>query len=517
VAALLTAAEADVRAAAIEASSAISGPEMAPRIALLLGDASPAVRSAALVALSRAGSEWAGPAAAELDDLLGSTDPAALSAAARAIAALGRSEHAPLLAPLLTHAAPPDVRTSAIRAASALRSDALLAPLIGALGDTRVATDAGEALVCYGSGIEHDLAAALDDARLPPTCRSRIPRVLGRLQTPAATAVLVSRLREPDEAVRAAVYAALMNPTPLPASLEGELYGALSSEIRDYYTRCVWRADLAALAEGSLLDEALGGRLGRSLDRICLLLGVLYPDSRVAGLRQALDGGQGKRAMAIEMLDTLLTGEAKALLIPALEAPADQILSIAGKRLGIKQESASARLAEFAVGDDPWLRACALYQLENQGGDMALSTIERVLLLKSADLFGQLSSEDLAPVAQQAQEVHFRAGEIFIHQDDPGDRMYVIVDGRASVIQRGVGEVGTRGPKSTIGEMAIIRCQPRSADCVALSDITALQIEHDDFWELMDERPVVAQGVIKVLAQRLDEATVNLQKVNLKL
>ncbi len=528
VAALLTAAEADVRAAAVEASSVIGGPDMTARIAPLLGDASPAVRGAALIALGQhGGPEWTEPVEDGLTDLLGNADPASLNAAAGVIAALGRPEHAPLLTPLLIRTTPPNVRASAIRAAPALRSHALLAPLIGALGDTRVAADAGEALVRYGRGslgvgierscgIEHDLAVALDDAGLLSDHRSRIPQVLSRLQTPAATAVLIAHLREPDEVVRAAVYAALMDLTPLPASSKDGLNGALSSEIHNYYTHYIWRADLAALTDGSLLGEALAARLSRSLDRICLLLGVLYPGGRVAGLRQALDGDRGKRALAIEMLDTLLTGEANTLLIQALEAPADQVLSVAGKRLGIKQAPASARLAEFAAGNDPWLRACALHQLEDQGGDMTLSTIERVLLLKSADLFGRLSSEDLAPVAQRAQEVHFQAGETFVRQDDPGDCMYVIVDGQASIVQRGVGQIGTRGPKSTIGEMAIIRYLPRSADCVALTDITALQIEHDDFWELMIERPVVAQGVIKVLAQRLDEATVNLQKVRLK-
>ena len=37
---------------------------------------------------------------------------------------------------------------------------------------------------------------------------------------------------------------------------------------------------------------------------------------------------------------------------------------------------------------------------------MPLSTIERVLFLKGAELFNQIASEDLVPVALVAQEVH---------------------------------------------------------------------------------------------------------------
>ncbi len=58
-----------------------------------------------------------------------------------------------------------------------------------------------------------------------------------------------------------------------------------------------------------------------------------------------------------------------------------------------------------------------------------------------------------------------------------------------------------------MGEMAILSERPRSADCVAITDITALRIDRDTFWELLAERPPLALGVIKVLVRRLDEAT----------
>jgi CRP-like cAMP-binding protein len=144
---------------------------------------------------------------------------------------------------------------------------------------------------------------------------------------------------------------------------------------------------------------------------------------------------------------------------------------------------------------------------------MPLSTIERVLFLKGAELFNQIASEDLAPVAMVAQEAHFSAGETLIRQGDPGDCLYIIVDGEASIVIRGVGEVAKRGAKSSIGEMGLISRQPRTADCVALTDLTALKIDQDDFWELLAEKPPLALGVIKALSQRLDEAVANLQKL----
>ena len=136
-----------------------------------------------------------------------------------------------------------------------------------------------------------------------------------------------------------------------------------------------------------------------------------------------------------------------------------------------------------------------------------LTTIERVLFLKSADIFSAIASEDLVPVATVAEEVSFQAGETFIRQGDHGDCLYVMVDGEASVVVRGAGQVAVRGPRSAMGEMALLSDRPRSADCIAITDITALRIDRDAFWELLTERPPLALGVIKVLVRRLDEAT----------
>src|SRR3954447_15321104 len=142
---------------------------------------------------------------------------------------------------------------------------------------------------------------------------------------------------------------------------------------------------------------------------------------------------------------------------------------------------------------------------------MSLSTIERVLFLREVELFGKVHSEDLVHVARIAQEVTFAAGGTFIHQGDLGDCLYILIDGEASVVLQGVGEVAHRYPKSILGELAIISRGPRSAHCIALTDITALKIDHDDFWDLLTDQPEIAQGVIRILAQRYEEAVANLR------
>jgi CRP-like cAMP-binding protein len=143
---------------------------------------------------------------------------------------------------------------------------------------------------------------------------------------------------------------------------------------------------------------------------------------------------------------------------------------------------------------------------------VALSTIEKILFLRGVELFGAVETEDLAPIARIAQETTFAAGERFITQGEPGECLYVIVAGEASVVMDGVGELARRGPRSVIGEMAIVLRRPRTAHCIALTDLTCLKLTHDDFWDLMDAQPMLARGTIEVIAQRLEEALANLRR-----
>jgi CRP-like cAMP-binding protein len=136
-----------------------------------------------------------------------------------------------------------------------------------------------------------------------------------------------------------------------------------------------------------------------------------------------------------------------------------------------------------------------------------LSTMERVLFLRSVEVFGDLAGEDLAPVAMVAEEIGFRPGEAIVRAGEPGDGLYVIVDGRVNVTVEGRGQVAVRGQGDVIGEMAVLSGRPRVATCVASGEVLTLRLRRDDFLAIMAERPAVALGVVRVLTERLEQAT----------
>lgn len=141
---------------------------------------------------------------------------------------------------------------------------------------------------------------------------------------------------------------------------------------------------------------------------------------------------------------------------------------------------------------------------------MALSTIEKVLFLKSVRLFDQIPSEQLVTVAQIAQEVEFETQETIIRQGEEGDCLYIVVEGEAEVMVGG-GIISHIEAKSVIGEMAILSGEPRSASCVATTHLLALKINRHDFWALMEERSEISLGIIKILVHNLSLANQMLQ------
>lgn len=135
-----------------------------------------------------------------------------------------------------------------------------------------------------------------------------------------------------------------------------------------------------------------------------------------------------------------------------------------------------------------------------------IATVEKVLFLKSIDLFSQIPGEDLARVAMIASEVEYEPGDLLMTEGEIGDSMYLVLEGEVEVL-KGEAPVTVLGPRECVGEMAILDSEPRSATVRARTATRALMVEREDFYDLLDERIDIARGVVKVLCRRLRETT----------
>jgi CRP/FNR family cyclic AMP-dependent transcriptional regulator len=134
-----------------------------------------------------------------------------------------------------------------------------------------------------------------------------------------------------------------------------------------------------------------------------------------------------------------------------------------------------------------------------------ISTVEKVLFLKSIDLFSQIPGEDLAQIALISSEETREPNEEVFAEGESGDALYLVLDGRVRVHKqdRVIAELGER---ECFGEMAILDASPRSATVTTLADTNLLKISREDFQEIMAEKPEIATGIIKVLSRRLRNA-----------
>ena len=123
---------------------------------------------------------------------------------------------------------------------------------------------------------------------------------------------------------------------------------------------------------------------------------------------------------------------------------------------------------------------------------------------RSDDIFAQAPDHVLASVAAIVEEIDVSAGTTFIHQGAVEDFMYMVVEGEVR-IQRGDKTVSIMGRGDVVGEVEVLNPSPRQASATATQDTQLFRIEKQAFDEVMADRPEIAQSVIRMLCQRLNE------------
>ena len=126
-------------------------------------------------------------------------------------------------------------------------------------------------------------------------------------------------------------------------------------------------------------------------------------------------------------------------------------------------------------------------------------------LLRRVDLFASLGEDCLVRLASAMRRLDFTAGEAIVHQGDIGDSLYVVQRGHVGVrVQVGgsTAEVATLGPGEVFGEMSVLTGAPRTATCVARTEVSCWIICRGDFEPLLAERPALAEQLSARLATR---------------
>ena len=136
----------------------------------------------------------------------------------------------------------------------------------------------------------------------------------------------------------------------------------------------------------------------------------------------------------------------------------------------------------------------------------------KTVLFKKIPLLSDLPRNELDHLAATLQVINLAAGEVLFCECDPGESLYIILEGSLEVLMA-LGTPDERqlavfGPGEFIGEMSLlIPGRARTASVRAVTPTRVWMMTHTDFDGLLVRQPKLAYTIVQTLTKRLDATT----------
>ncbi len=488
-----------------------------PTIEQWLQDRDHTIREAGVLAAGATGDQALAPKL--MATLQAAEAPRLLAAAMDGLHAMGLHHLNPMVAPFLSHG-DPDVCLAALKAYH-IEDKENLQTVMPRLGDEN----------------PHIRSAAID-------------RIVKAHYVDGKT--LIKELNSPNPQMRESIFLVL---DKLQIK-DLDLYRFAKDQIEGAYKYLAESEGIGSLPVCEARDLLLGHLTQQRyaiVDRVLRVLAIQDRSERLRIIRRGLASSDAReRANSQEALDDLLDHKLSRILIPLLEDEGtSQTLAAGRQRFKIVDHLRDAaglcshllsrtddRLAVLltlylltvqplygvdqaaikglTADDNPHIRVLARSALstltdgppkEERGMAPALSLPDIILRLKSIEIFESLSVNELAAVAAVTEEVEFEANRIVIQQDDPGDRMFLIIDGEVAVIKNQENgketELDRISAGDHFGEMALFEDIPRTATIRTVQPCRMLMLHKQEFYEMVRQYPQIALEICKVFSGRI--------------
>lgn len=145
--------------------------------------------------------------------------------------------------------------------------------------------------------------------------------------------------------------------------------------------------------------------------------------------------------------------------------------------------------------------------------DGLISISDKILHLRKIHIFKGLLVNDLAAIATITRESQVAMDEVVIREGDPGNTMYLVLEGEVAVVKaladgsltRKEFELARIGAGDYFGEMALFEDAPRSASIKTVENSHFLTLDKHEFYEIVREYPQIALHICKAFCQRIRE------------
>jgi CRP/FNR family cyclic AMP-dependent transcriptional regulator len=179
----------------------------------------------------------------------------------------------------------------------------------------------------------------------------------------------------------------------------------------------------------------------------------------------------------------------------------------------VKDERVTSDTWVYAANQATWRKATEVPELQMffRPKNSAVSAVETVTgvdprALRRVKILGGMSDEQLQRFADFMEVEKVPQWSVIVKQGDPGDTMYLILQGELRVRMNDLGKetiLATLGPGEFFGDISLFDHGPRSADVVANADSIVLKISSSSIEQLSKAAPELATPFLRNIGQTL--------------
>lgn len=128
-------------------------------------------------------------------------------------------------------------------------------------------------------------------------------------------------------------------------------------------------------------------------------------------------------------------------------------------------------------------------------------------VLARTAIFQDVDPDAMAALEAELEWITFRRNHTVFSEGEPGDRLYVLVEGKVKIGKRSVDGreslIAVMGPGETFGELALFDPGPRTATVTTLTEVRVAAVARQALSGWIAERPEISEQLLRVLARRL--------------
>ena len=311
---------------------------------------------------------------------------------------------------------------------------------------------------------------------------------------------------------------------------------------KQYFTIHCFMASLIDLDKSGLIIDQIITEQKKLVHIILKLVSIQIPESPIdSHIKHIIDQSDKDLPFILEFFDTSFSKEIRDVLMPIIDP------EIGFKQKNIDHEnnknSLESHLKNWAESNNQWKSAISIDYIINHNKSFIeeikwdnvapsqylaeifddykeeetiipinkfkkrseqnmFTILEKTILLKTVDLFQDIPGDLLSQISQISKAKNYENGEIIFKEGDAGDSMFIVIDGEIS-IKKGDKLLAKLERGASLGEMALLDHETRSADAMAEKDSVLLKINQDVFYELMESNADIMKQIIKLLTSRI--------------